>query len=293
MVLVWLRDTKSTLHRRYALTALSLLGWVATLDLFYRASDPALVLGLGRANFAFAALAPAFGYLLVRSLADTNGHKRVWPKQGTGPAVTKSMVLIGETVLVAALSAFTPLIDQAELVHAGQHGRHLTVYGPLFPVYVLHILGYLGMSARLAFQARSHEAIGAGRDRLTLVGAGVVATGLVGVIADIVLPYGFNDFRYTDAGPLSTALFLLAIGYAVLKHRLFDLRRFVRKTVVIGLLGSLALAAYGAVVVLATERFAGSGSGTLTRFSVLAIALSFNPLQRALEQKVDKLLFRR
>lgn len=90
-----------------------------------------------------------------------------------------------------------------------------------------------------------------------------------------------------------TALFLLAIGYAVLKHRRFDLRRLVRKTVVFGIVGSLTLGIYGAVVILATERFAGSGSDTLTRFSVLAIALSFNPLQRALEAKVEKLLSRR
>lgn len=88
-------------------------------------------------------------------------------------------------------------------------------------------------------------------------------------------------------------MFLLSVGYAVLKHRLFDLRRLVRKTVVFGLLGSLALAVYGAVVVLATERFAGSGSASLTRFSVLVIALSFDPLRRSLETKVDKLLSRR
>jgi hypothetical protein len=111
------------------------------------------------------------------------------------------------------------------------------------------------------------------------------------MVAGIVLPYGFGDFRFTDWGPLSSALFLLAVGYAVAKHRLFDLRRFVRRTLVLGILGTLALAAYGAVVVLATERFAGAGAGGLTRFSVLVIALSFDPLRRALEKQVDRLLF--
>ena len=285
------RAPKSPLHRRYALTAVSLLGWVATLGLFYRASSPALVQALGRANFACAALAVTFGYLLVRSLADEDGRKRLARRnQGGTPVVT---MLTAEAVLLAAVSAFTGLVDRAELVHSGIDGRHLTVYGPLFPVYAAHIVGYLGASALVAFHARNGEARGAMRDRLTLVGLGVLATGLVGVFSDILLPYGFGDFRFVDAGPLSTALFLLAVGYAVLKHRLFDLRRLVRKTVVLGLLGSLALGIYGAVVLLATERFAGSGSDTLTRFSVLAIALSFNPLQRALEAKVDRLLAKR
>ena len=290
-IVVVARDPKSALHQRYALTAVSLLGWVATLALFYRASVPALVQALGRANFACAALAVTFGYLLVQSLAGEDARKRVAQSNQTG--TFGSTILVTEALLLAAVSAFTGLIDRAELVHAGADGRHLTVYGPLFFLYAVHIVGYVGASALVAFHARNGEARGAVRDRLTLVGSGVLATGMVGVVADILLPYGFGNFRYADAGPLSTALFLLSVGYAVLKHRLFDLRRLVRKTVVIGILGSLALAVYGAVVVLATERFAGSGSGTLTRFSVLVIALSFDPLRRSLETKVDKLLSRR
>ena len=245
---------------------------------------------LGRANFACAALAVTFGYLLVRSLADEDTRKRVAPSKQTG--TFGSTTLVTEALLLAAVSAFTGLVDRAELVHAGADGRHLTVYGSWFFLYAAHIVGYIGASAVVAFQIRKAQVRGALRDRLTLVGLGVLATGLVGVVCDILLPYGFGDFRFVDAGPLSTALFLLAVGYAVLKHRLFDLRRLVRKTVVLGLLGSLALAVYGAVVVLATERFAGSGSGTLTRFSVLIIALSFDPLRRAFEHKVDKLLSR-
>jgi hypothetical protein len=290
-VLIFLRDPRSVLHRRYALTALSLLGWVGTLDLYYRSTNPAAVLWLGRVNFAAAALAVTFGYLLVRAIADgtvrkPGGH----PKP---PELPLPMLLTLEGLLLALLSSLTPLIDSEELVGVGPDGRHVTVYGPLFLLYALHILGYLVAAAIVAFQARRGEAKGPVRDKLTLVGAGVLATGTVGVVADIVLPYGFGDFRFTDLGPLSTALFLLAVGYAVLKHRLFDLRLLVRKTLVLGILGSLALAAYGAVVVLAADRFAGSGSGTLTRFGVLMIALSFDPLRRALEKRVDRLLFRR
>lgn len=284
---VFLRDPRSLPHRRYALTALSLLGWVATLPLYYRSLDPATVLWLGRANFAAAALAVCFGYLLVRSLADT----RLSRVRTSLFGVPLPQLLSMEALLLAALSAFTPLVVEAELVAAGPDGRHITVYGPLFLLYAAHVLGYLAASALSAFQARRGESTGPARDRLTLVGAGVLTTGTVGVLADIVLPYGFKDFRFTDLGPLSTAAFLLAIGYAVLKHRLFDLRLLLRRTLVLGVLGSLALAAYGAVVVLATERFAGEGAGTLTRFSVLVIALSFDPLRRFLEERVDRLLF--
>lgn len=287
---VLVRDPKSPLHQRYALTALSLLGWVATLVLYYRFHVPENVLWLGRINFASAALAVAFGYLLVQALAgnQSNGNKVRRDKA----LLSLSKLVVVEAVLLALLSAFTPLIDHDELVGAGTGGRHVTLYGPLFLFYALHVLGYLGASVITAFQARSGTERGPFRDRLTLVGAGVLATGIAGVVADIILPYGFGDFRFTDAGPLSTALFLLAVGYAVLKHRLFDLRLLVRRTVVLGILGTVALAAYGALVVLTTDRFAGEGAGSFTRFGVLVIVLSSDPLRRALEKRVDKLLFR-
>ena len=286
---VLIRNPGSSLHRRYALTALSLLGWVATLALYYRSHVAAVVEWLGRVKFAAAALAVFFGYLLVRSLAGV-GNEEI-RKARVLPVASRLLVL--ESLLLAALSTFTPLIDRAELVGTGVGGRHVTVYGILFPFYVLHVVGFLVASALLAFRARRGEKRGPIRDRLTLVGAGVAATGIIGVVVDIVLPYGFGEFRFTDLGPLSTTLFLLAVGYAVLKHKLFDLRLLVRKTLVLGLLGSLALAAYGAIVVLAADRFAGEGTGTLTRFGVLVIALTFDPLRRTLEKRVDKLLFKR
>ena len=115
------------------------------------------------------------------------------------------------------------------------------------------------------------------------------ATGVFGVVADILLPYGFDDIRHTDRGPSSTAHFLLDVSHAVLKHRINDLRLLIRKTLVLGILGALALAVYGAVVVLATDRL--TGDDTAAKFAVLVIALSFDPLRRVFERKVDEVLF--
>jgi hypothetical protein len=129
------------------------------------------------------------------------------------------------------------------------------------------------------------------RDQLLLIGLGTLATGVVSLVTNALLPYAFGDFRYTDAGPLSTLLFLLAVAYATAKHRLFEFRLFIRRTLVLGLLLSFALAAYSAVVLLATDRFTGEGSGTLTRFGVLVIAFSFDPVRRFLEGRIDHLLF--
>jgi hypothetical protein len=274
---VCLRHPRSAQHRYFASAALSLLVWVMTLFLFYRATQPGAVLWLGRLNFAAALPAVTFGYLLVGAIS------------GKRPTVAKFLVV--ETIMLALLTALTPLVDAAELPGAGAAGRHITIYGPMIWLYLVHIVAYLTAAVLLSFREAS-EARSPERDQLYLVGSGMLATGLVALVTNIVLPYGFGDFHYTDVGTLSTMLFLLCVGYAILRHRLFDLKLFVRRTLVYGLLLSFALSAYSAVVVLVTERMAGEQAGTLTRVAVLMIAFSFDPLRRYLEKRVDRYLFR-
>jgi hypothetical protein len=44
------------------------------------------------------------------------------------------------------------------------------------------------------------------------------------------------------------------------------------------------------MLLLFTDKFASSESSGVTRFGVLVIAFSFDPIRRLLEEKIDKLL---
>ncbi|MES2461998.1 MAG: histidine kinase N-terminal 7TM domain-containing protein [Armatimonadota bacterium] len=287
-LLIWLKNPRSRLHSHFALTALSLLLWLATLFLFDRTNDPSLALWLGRLNFAAMAPAVFFAYRFVQAVTGGGNQKggNPFPAQQRGWEAAWVICLTAVTLL-------TPLVDRAEIVHGDAVLRHTTVYGPLFPLYLAHVVGFLVAAVLLAFRTRRESVPGPVRDQLLLIGIGTLATGLVSLVTNALLPYVFGDFRYTDVGPLSTLLFLLAVAYAVARHRLFDFRLFVRRTLVLGLLLSFALAAYSAFVLLATDRFTGEGSTTLTRFGVLVIAFSFDPLRRFLENRIDRLLFGR
>jgi two-component system, NarL family, sensor kinase len=169
---------------------------------------------------------------------------------------------------------------------------HQTLYGPLFWLYALHLLICLGGAIALAFRERSRSGLNPHvRDQLLLLGIGIIATGGVSLLTNVLLPYVSGDFGLIDAGPLSTLLLLLAVAYAVVRHQLFDIRVFVRRAVVLGMALSLVLAAYSALVLLATDWLASSESGGVTRFGVLVLAFSFDPIRRFLEKRIDKLLF--
>jgi hypothetical protein len=275
---VWAKAPRSWLHHCFALTALSLLVWLVTLFLFGRAHDPDLVLWLGRANFAAVVFAAYLGYRLVLAVAERPVRASRWR--------------LAETLLLGVLSALTPLVDRAEIV--GTDGQHTTVFGPLFPVYIVHVVVYLGAAIWTAFRARK-RASGlqrAKRDQLLLLGAGMLATGSIALVTNAVLPYLFGNFDFIHVGTLSTILFLLAVAYAIVRHHLFDVRLLIRRTLVYGVLLSFVVAAYSAVVILVADSLAGPGADIFTRFGVLVIASAFDPLRRFLDKRVDRLLFR-
>jgi hypothetical protein len=274
-----LREKTNPAIRPFIGICLSLLVWLVTLFLFLRSNDPGFILWVGRANFASVSLAVYFGWRFVRAVAGKlESH---WQNP-----------LLYLSVLFAILSAFTPLIDKLEVVGSGVAGRHETIYSPLFLPYALHIVGLLVATVYEAFKGsrllvRHHQR----RDQLLLLGWGILATGTIGLVSNVVLPYVFGNFQWIDFGPLSTLLFLSAVAYAVVRHELFDIRVLLRKTLVLGIALSLVLAAYSALILIATDKLASSESGGLTRFGMLLLAFSFDPVRRFIEKRIDRLLF--
>lgn len=168
---VYSRNPQARLNAYYALLALALLGWVGTLFVFGSLPQGQTLLLVGRANFAAAALVTTASCLFVAELAG-----RRW---------MRLTAIWLETGVMVAISLGTPLIDRAETVVRGQHS---TVYGPLFTLYILHVIAYLGGAVILAILP-TPGTVDRTRQQLRLVGTGILATALVGVTANIVLPY--------------------------------------------------------------------------------------------------------
>ena len=122
-------------------------------------------------------------------------------------------------------------------------------------------------------------------------------TALVGVTANIVLPYGFGDFRFIHVGTLSTILLLVAVAYAVFAHHLFNVRVVVRAALVYAALISLALEVYQVAVGFLADLLP-LGDPARRHFAATAIALAVHALthdalRKWLERLVDRGLSRK
>jgi hypothetical protein len=95
---------------------------------------------------------------------------------------------------------------------------------------------------------------------------------------------------------LSFAGVPVAIGFAVLKYRLYEIDFLINRTLVYGLLTATLVAVYfGGIVVLqgVFVVFTGQKSQLAVVASTLAIAALFNPLRRRLQEFVDRRFYRR
>lgn len=275
MLFVLSKNPRSNLAHSFAFSALALLAWIGTLFLFNHQASPDKLLLLGRLNFTAALFIVFFGYHLVLNLAGTVSRWKGW--------------LAAETLLLSALTLLTPLIDRAEVIQGSEHVTH---FGLLFPLYVLHLLAYLAAMVFAAFAA-AHHASGERPSQLRLIGGGILAMSLVALTTNLLLPYTFHVFALQDVGALSTLLFVLAVGYAIFAHHLFNIHVIVRATFVFAGLVTLALEVYQLALGFLVHLLP-FGDPTQRNLAATVIALTVNafthePLKRGLEKVVDRL----
>lgn len=174
-------------------------------------------------------------------------------------------------------------------------GNAQPVPSPGIALFMLHTVVLIGSSIyTVAKKFRSSS--GKLRSQLRLVIFGIAGTLGIIVITNLFLVVAFNFTALIPFGPAFTIIFSSSFAYAIIKHRLFDIRAALARTLAYVLSLSTMIAIYSLIVFGLAESFLqGSTNSPGQRLFYISCAvltaLFFQPLKRFFDKITNRIFF--
>jgi HD-GYP domain-containing protein (c-di-GMP phosphodiesterase class II) len=280
-LVVFLRNRKSAANRAFAAAVFAILCW---LILDFMGSAPAFASSALLLNRVIPAVGMLMGSLLLYfSLAFPH-------RSGPLPAAWRAFFALGG-VLMATTVLSDLVVAKVSLTPTGT----VIGFGPLFPLFASWALvGVLAMVVVFYRKYRRAEARLKTQIRYMLLGAALFATSSLAF--GLLIPMLTGWYWFSQLVALSSILLVGFTAYAMVKHRLMDVRLVVLRSAAYTVL----VAAVGAImvlpaVVIRANSASGLGAPTDATFLVLSLVavFAFQPVRGALEHATDGFLYRR
>ena len=203
----------------------------------------------------------------------------------------KSIVLVTLSVL-GALFSLTSWV--AGGVHLTENETSFSL-GVLTVPYALLLLTLVVIIVKnLLSNSSSSEVIV--KTQAMLMIFGFSATGILAVISNLLIPVVTNNWGSTKIGPLFTVFLVGSTAYAILKHRLFDIKitivRSLAYVITIGLVASLySLLIFGLGDILIVMHISNTGQQLFNVLMAVVVALTFGTLRTTVNRVTNKIFF--
>lgn len=159
------------------------------------------------------------------------------------------------------------------------------VYAALFILYVLIAFVQIAVYSR-GKRKRSHRKILAASMLVSLAG---------GAYFNLILPF-FNNYNLIALGPLFAFIMVAAVFYMIFRHRFFDIRRAVIRTVTYTLSLATLAGIYLMIAFFVFETLLDEGTGRgamiLNISLTLVLAFIFQPVRRFFDKITNKIFYR-
>lgn len=201
--------------------------------------------------------------------------------------------------LYLVLSALTILIALSPLLFASVeygHGGARPVTGPGMLLFVLHA-GISVISGLRAISGRYKKSVGIAKRqfRLILI-ASIILWGIVPV-TNFVISMATQTLFFARISPIYTLAFSSIIAYAIVAHKLFDIRLAVARSVayiliIATMMGTYSLALFGGVNILFNGTDKEFERQILTVVLLIPFALLYQRIKQFFDRFTNKLFFR-
>lgn len=202
-------------------------------------------------------------------------------------------ISVGLFCLGASILSTTSLVLKGIL--PGKDGVILRT-GPLIWPFMAFIVGLI-LAIIVTFAISIPRLKGPSRVRTKIMTASLFLSLSIAAATNLILPVVFQNYRYITLGLLSTSIIVVGFTYAIVRHRLFDIRIIVTRSIaylllLITLAASYAFVSFRIGGMIFKNSVVSTPQQTFNVITALVLALTIQPLKHLFEKMTDKIFYR-
>ena len=229
--IVLLRNNKRQLNRMFFALSLSIAGWTASNALFQLAASQSSKFTVALISYGFAAVLGVYFYSFCVTLT-----KDYLPEK---TAVSRGLMVAG------AIAGLLSLIPGIVGLRVEANGEIITNNAGL-ALYGLVLISLLARSIYLLFASRKYSPVRE-RNLTNTIIISFTAALLIGLFFNLILPL-IHIYDYVVIGPIGSLVLVGGTAYTIIRHKLFDIKLIIARSIAyVASLGAFA-AVYGFVV---------------------------------------------
>ncbi len=279
-IFVLLNNNKNRLNQTFFAFVVSVDLWVLSLIFADNSSSLEIVMFASRAAYVSAILMSLCNLYL--SYIFPNKHFRI-----------KKLALILVAIPSMLLIAFAGSSLVVQSVSIKDYGADV-VTGPIYILFFIYLVIYLG-AAMYNYTMSFRRSKGAVKVQVQFLLIGILISAIIAAVTNLVLVVvGISSFGYL--GPPSLLVFIGLTAFAIVKHKLFDIRAVVARSVTYILSIGVIAVIYSLVAFQLTGKFVDNLShgwrDTIYVVLTVILAFSFAPLRRFFEKISNRVFYR-
>lgn len=280
---VFTQNTKRRLNQGLFLFIFFANLWI--LSVYMLNNFPAHNLIMFRVSFLFAVLMVTSMLYFIVLITKSSFSKLFWAGLSIG-------------AIVAGVLSFTPwVIREVEMATDQFNNLHISPVRDVGYIVVILFILFCALYA-LWLLARSYlQARGLLKVQLQFVAISFGIATASALTTNVILPNLTGNTDYTVYAPLSVLLLSVGLSYAIIKHRLLDIRLIVARSVAyllsIGIIaGVFGFIAFGFIDVFFPETRMGSLQQAIYTVAAVFLAFAFQPVKRFFNTFTDRIFYR-
>lgn len=200
--------------------------------------------------------------------------------------LTLPFILIG-------VMALTPLVTADVSV---QGSVYAVRFGPGAPLYFTTV-ALIIVATMVTLVRNIHRATGLTKKRLKVLANTLWLTLPLLLLAEFILPTATGWFGLSNIGILSMLILVFGLFYGVVRHKLFDLRLIIVRSLVYAITLGVISAAYGLLSSLLSNLVIQRTHNTtvadsLNAVLIITVALTYNPLKSVFNKVTNRFFYR-